>query len=87
MIPWKDAALRLAFWHVLDSIVHVNCSWFFWKFDKGRTSTSYINNSELLTVLLIAEVGLYVSWALLPQTTGNVDEQRGNLEKYSVAGV
>ncbi|KAI8942840.1 hypothetical protein NX059_000880 [Plenodomus lindquistii] len=64
-VGWRDAALRLAYVHVVDSIVHVVWLRYFWKFGEGDPYTRYVNNSEIWTVVLVVEMLGYVAWRLL----------------------
>jgi hypothetical protein len=57
---WKDHMVRLAYFHVIDSAIHVIWLRFFYKWDGGAPYTCYANNSEILTALLVIEVVVWV---------------------------
>jgi hypothetical protein len=54
--------IRLAYLHVIDDAVHVIWPRFCWAWDGGAPYTSYVNNSEIVTVLLVIEE---VAWVCL----------------------
>jgi hypothetical protein len=58
-IPWRDAVIRLAYYHILDNLIHVIYLRHYWPFDDGKPYTAYINNSEILTVVLAVQM---VAW-------------------------
>ena len=50
--PWRDTVVRLAYYHTLDSTLHVLILRYFWAFGEGQPYTKYINNEEVLAVVL-----------------------------------
>lgn len=83
-IPWRDNFVRLAYYHVIDSILHVFCLRFFWSFDGRRPYTSYMNNEEIVTVLFVV---LMVVWMRIQFRTREIKDMRegpGVIEKLEV---
>ncbi|KAF2825365.1 hypothetical protein CC86DRAFT_407575 [Ophiobolus disseminans] len=58
-VTWRDAAVRLGYYHVIDNTIHMILLRFFWSFGAPDPYTPYINNSEILTVLLVAEMAAW----------------------------
>lgn len=52
-ISWRDAVIRLSYFHVLDNAIHVIWLRFFWPINNGESFTQYVNNSEILTGILL----------------------------------
>ncbi|CAI9634531.1 unnamed protein product [Alternaria burnsii] len=68
---WRDTMIRLAFYHVLDNTVVVLQLRFFYSYDEGAPYTTYVNNSEIASSVLIIQVCIwkffrmrerYVAW-------------------------
>jgi hypothetical protein len=57
-LPWRDIAVRLSSVHLFDNTIHI--IWFRY-FIPDAPYTPYINNSEILTVLLFATLAVYTS--------------------------
>jgi hypothetical protein len=55
-VTWRDAAVRLAYFYVVDNTIHVLWLRYCWEFGNGQPYTSYLNNSEILTMFLTAQV-------------------------------
>jgi hypothetical protein len=55
-LPWRDIAVRLSYVHLIDNTIHF--IWFRY-FIAEAPYTSYINNSEILTMLLGATLAVY----------------------------
>ncbi|KAF2791957.1 hypothetical protein K505DRAFT_376389 [Melanomma pulvis-pyrius CBS 109.77] len=55
-MPWQDTVVRLSYIHVVDNLIHVLWLRFY---QSAGAYTAYVNNSELLTLLLAVEMGLY----------------------------
>ncbi|KAJ8107833.1 hypothetical protein OPT61_g8590 [Boeremia exigua] len=56
---WSDVVIRLAYYHVVDNAAHVIWLRFFRPTHNGEPFTEYVNNSEILTVILLV---LMVAW-------------------------
>lgn len=54
--PWRDIAVRLSYIHLVDNAIHV--IWFRY-FHVDAPYTAYINNSEILTILLFVTLAVY----------------------------
>lgn len=54
--PWQDTVVRLSYIHIIDNLIHI--VWLRFFFENGPYST-YINNSEILTVYLAVGVAFY----------------------------
>jgi hypothetical protein len=54
--PWQDTVVRLSYIHIVDNLIHVY--WLRFSLSNGPYTT-YINNSEILTLLLFTEMGIY----------------------------
>jgi hypothetical protein len=54
--PWRDIAVRLSYIHLIDNTIHV--IWLRY-FHVDAPYTAYINNSEILTVLLFLSLTVY----------------------------
>ncbi|KAF2711538.1 hypothetical protein K504DRAFT_465298 [Pleomassaria siparia CBS 279.74] len=54
--PWKDTIVRLSYIHIIDNLIHI--IWLRFYLDNGPY-TSYINNSEILTAVLLIEMAVY----------------------------
>lgn len=70
-VSWRDAMIRLAFYHVLDNTAVVLQLRFFYPYGEGAPYTTYVNNSEIATSVLILQVCIwklfrmrerYVAW-------------------------
>jgi hypothetical protein len=68
-VPWRDAMIRLAFYHVLDNIVVVLQLRFSCPYAEGAPYTTYVNNSEIATWVLVLQV--YI-WKLFRMREGYV---------------
>ncbi|KAI1570538.1 hypothetical protein PtrCC142_009640 [Pyrenophora tritici-repentis] len=53
---WRDIAVRLSYYHVIDNTIHV--LWFRY-FNTEAPYTTYLNNSELLTMVLLTTLVTY----------------------------
>jgi hypothetical protein len=47
------AVIRLSYFHVLDNAIHVIWLRFFWPINNGESFTQYVNNSDILTGILL----------------------------------
>lgn len=56
-IFWKDAAIRLAYFSTLDNLIHVVS--LRWYYHTNALYTTYLNNSEILTVIMWMEMALW----------------------------
>jgi hypothetical protein len=63
-VAWRDAMIRLAFYYVLDSIVVVLQLRFSYPYGEGAPYTSYVNNSEIATWVLILQVSIWKSFRM-----------------------
>lgn len=54
--PWRDIAVRLSYVHLIDNAIHV--IWFRY-FHVDAPYTAYVNNSEMLTILLFVVLAVY----------------------------
>jgi hypothetical protein len=54
--PWRDIAVRLSYIHLIDNAIHV--IWFRY-LHVDAPYTTYINNSEILTVVLLVSLAVY----------------------------
>jgi len=54
--PWRDIAVRLSYVHLIDNAIHV--IWFRY-FHADTPYTAYVNNSEMLTILLFVILAVY----------------------------
>jgi hypothetical protein len=61
-VSWRDAMVRMAYYHVIDNTIHMMWLRFSWTYGYPLSYTSYINNSEILTLLLLAQM---VAWSLM----------------------
>jgi hypothetical protein len=52
----------MAYYHVIDNTIHMMWLRFSWTYGYPLSYTSYINNSEILTLLLLAQM---VAWSLM----------------------
>jgi hypothetical protein len=59
-IDFRDAMIRLAYYHVIDSALHMIWLRYFWSFGEGEPYTAYLNNSELLSILLAMQM---IGWS------------------------
>jgi hypothetical protein len=55
-MPWRDLAVRLGYIHIVDNLIHV--IWLRYYLENGPY-TPYINNSEILTLVLLVQTGIY----------------------------
>lgn len=55
-MPWQDTIVRLSYIHMVDNLIHVLWLRFY---QSSGPYTSYLNNSELFTLLLFIQMGLY----------------------------
>ena len=53
---WKDLAVRLGYFHAIDNFIQVIWLRYYYV---DRPYTAHINNSELLTIMLFAQLVLY----------------------------
>jgi hypothetical protein len=51
-IGFRDAMVRLAYYHIIDNNLHMIWLRCFWPFGEGEPYTRYLNNSELLNISL-----------------------------------
>jgi hypothetical protein len=58
-VSWRDAVVRLGNCHVVDNAIHVMRLRFSWTHGEPLAYTAYVNYSEILTVLLLAQM---VAW-------------------------
>lgn len=58
-VSWRDAMIRLAFYHALDNTVVVLQLRFFYPYGDGAPYTTYFNNSEIATWVLILQVCIW----------------------------
>ncbi|KAI4622203.1 hypothetical protein J4E83_004943 [Alternaria metachromatica] len=54
--PWRDIAVRLSYVHLIDNAIHV--IWFRY-FHVDAPYTAYVNNSEILTIILFVLLAVY----------------------------
>jgi hypothetical protein len=54
--PWRDIAVRLSYIHLIDNTIHVIWSRYL---HVDAPYTAYINNSEILTILLFFSLAVY----------------------------
>ncbi|KAH7074098.1 hypothetical protein FB567DRAFT_453342 [Paraphoma chrysanthemicola] len=74
---WRDAIVRLAYYHIFDNAAHVVWLRFFWPHNDGKPFTEYISNSEILTVIL---TGLMVAWTWVQVQMRDWKETEGVVE-------
>jgi len=53
---WQDMVVRPGYIHVVDNLVHV--IWLHYSFEQSPY-TGYVNNSEILTGFLMAQMAIY----------------------------
>jgi hypothetical protein len=58
-VTWRDAVMRLCWYHVIDNAVHVFWLRYGYEFGDGAPYTAYVNNSEILTMLLVLQLGAW----------------------------
>jgi hypothetical protein len=83
-VSWHTNLIRLSYYHVIDSTLHVLCVRYCWASGQGAPYTDYVNNEEILTVLLAV---LMAIWRVVKmrlqsekETGAEVDdEQRGTV--------
>jgi hypothetical protein len=61
-VPWRDVIVRLAYYHVIDNAIHVLLLRHGYEFGDGLPYTDYVNNSEILTVVLAVQMG---AWSVM----------------------
>jgi hypothetical protein len=61
-VSWRDSFVRLAYYHVVDSMLHIFCLRYFWSFDDGRPYTTCVNNEEIVPVLFVVLITVS-TWA------------------------
>jgi hypothetical protein len=83
-VLWRDAVVRLAYYHILDSTANAIWLRFF------RRYTTHVNNSEILTVVFVI---VMVTWTWLKvcirsravtEVETRVEEGRENVTKAEV---
>lgn len=77
-ICFRDAMIRLAYYHVIDNTLHVIWLRYFWPFGEGGPYTEYFNNSEAFHIVLVWEM---IVWSILrmceTNMTQNDDAEKG----------
>jgi len=73
--PWQDIAVRLSYYHVFDNTIHV--LWLRY-FSTDTPYTTYINNSEFLTMALFVTLAVYTYARMRTHVYFN-DDERGLL--------
>ncbi|CAA9956874.1 hypothetical protein PTMSG1_00482 [Pyrenophora teres f. maculata] len=56
-LPWRDIAIRLAYYHVIDNTIHV--LWFRY-FNTDAPYKTHLNNLEILTMVLFTTLVIYI---------------------------
>lgn len=87
-IPWRDALLRVAYYHLLDGFLHVawlrfGCGW---GYDEGRPFTQYMNNEEVVVVVFwVLMMGwTYLRYRWRRETALEQDLEKGFVDELEV---
>jgi len=76
---WRDNVVRLGYYHVLDATLHIVCLRWFWGFgEDGEAFTPYVNNEEILVVVL---VGVMLAWTWIKMGAGKKRDEEVRLEE------
>jgi hypothetical protein len=78
-VTWQDAVLRLAYYHIIDNTIHVIYLRYSWTFGEGQPYTSYINNSEILTVVLAVQMAVWTWLRMRTRTREQVVMKKGRM--------
>lgn len=75
-VGFRDAMIRLAYYHVVDNTLHVIWLRYFWPYGEGRPYTDYTNNSEILNILLVLEVMAWTGYKMYESVPREGDAEK-----------
>jgi hypothetical protein len=81
-IHFRDAMVRLAYYHIIDNNLHLIWLRYLWPFGEGEPYTKYLNNSEFLNISLAL---LMMAWTCVRVRERRV-MQEDDVEKGIVLG-
>jgi hypothetical protein len=80
-VSWRDAMIRLAFYHVFDNIVVVLQLRFSYPYAEGAPYTTYVNNSEIATWVLILQVYIWKLFRMRERYVARLQQKKAMTEE------
>ncbi|KAH7357592.1 hypothetical protein BKA66DRAFT_574231 [Pyrenochaeta sp. MPI-SDFR-AT-0127] len=84
-ISFRDAMVRLAYYHVIDNTLHMIWLRYLWPFGEGEPYTEYFNNSEALNILLVLVVIVWTCFRAYEKRATQEDDVEKRMDVWDVS--